>query len=118
MKKYKLWVRIRGSQTAFTLIFAQNGLAAKSLGEAQYGVGNVLSFKEVWIELRKYTMRFYEFATKSIKPKPPLTTAQAKINALKQSVENSRRQLQAERERQRREREAERTRKQLQKRYA
>jgi len=63
-------------------------------------------------------MRFYEFATKSIKPKPPLTTAQAKINALKQGVENSRRQLQAERERQRREREAERTRKQLQKRYA
>lgn len=118
MKKYKLWVRIRGSQTAFTLIFAQNGLAAKSLGEAQYGVGNVLSFKEVWIGLRKYTMRFYEFATKSIKPKPPLTTAQAKINALKQSVENSRRQLQAERERQRRERETERTRKQLQKRYA
>ena len=118
MKKYKLWVRIRGSQTAFTLIFAQNGLAAKSLGEVQYGVGNVLSFKEVWIGLRKYTMRFYEFATKSIKPKPPLTTAQAKINALKQSVENSRRQLQAERERQRREREAERTRKQLQKRYA
>ncbi len=118
MKKYKLWVRIRGSQTAFTLIFAQNGLAAKSLGEAQYGVGNVLSFKEVWIGLRKYTMRFYEFATKSIKPKPPLTIAQAKINALKQSVENSRRQLQAERERQRREREAERTRKQLQKRYA
>ncbi len=118
MKKYKLWVRIRGSQTAFTLIFAQNGLAAKLLGEAQYGVGNVLSFKEVWIGLRKYTMRFYEFATKSIKPKPPLTTAQAKINVLKQSVENSRRQLQAERERQRREREAERTRKQLQKRYA
>lgn len=47
MKKYKLWVRIKGSQTLFTLIFAQNGLAAKSLGEAQYGVGNVLSFKEV-----------------------------------------------------------------------
>lgn len=116
MKKYKLWVRIRGSQTVFTLIFAQNGLAAKSLGEAQYGVGNVLSFKEVWIELRKYTMRFYEFATRSIKPKPPLTPAQARINALKQSVENSRRQLQAERERQRKQRDTERLRKQLQQR--
>jgi hypothetical protein len=47
MKKYKLWVRIRGSQTVFTLIFAQNSLAAKHLGEAQFGIGNVLSFKQV-----------------------------------------------------------------------
>ena len=116
MKKYKLWVRIRGSQTAFTLVFAENGLAAKHLGEAQYGIGNVLSFKEVWIVLRKYTMRFYEFSTRSIKPKPPLTPAQARINSLKQNVENSRRQLQAERDRQRRQRDAEKLRKQLQQR--
>jgi capsule polysaccharide export protein KpsE/RkpR len=64
----------------------------------------------------KYKMRFYEI--QSIRPKKPLTPAQARINALKQNVENTRKQLQAERERQRRQREAERTRKQLQQRYA
>ncbi len=64
----------------------------------------------------KYKMRFYEI--QSIRPKKPLTPAQARINALKQNVDNTRKQLQAERERQRRQREAERTRKQLQTRYA
>ena len=64
----------------------------------------------------KYKMRFCEI--QSIRPKKPLTPAQARINALKQNVENTRKQLQAERERQRRQREAERTRKQLQQRYA
>jgi len=60
-------------------------------------------------------MRFYEI--KSIKPKKPLTLAQARIHALQQNVENGRKQLQAERERQRRQREAERQRNAIQKRY-
>ena len=60
-------------------------------------------------------MRFYEFSPKTIKPKPPLTPAQARINSLKQNIENGRRQLQAERDRQRRQREADRQRKLLQK---
>jgi hypothetical protein len=51
-----------------------------------------------------------------IKPKPPMTPAQARVNALKQSVERSRQQLSAERERQRRQRESERQRKLQQKR--
>ncbi len=55
-------------------------------------------------------MRFYEF--KTIKPNKPLTPAQARVNSLKQTVENVRKQLQAERERQRRQRETERARKQ------
>jgi hypothetical protein len=55
-------------------------------------------------------MRFYEF--KTIKPNKPLTPAQARINSLKQTAENVRKQLQAERERQRRQRETERARKQ------
>ena len=61
-------------------------------------------------------MRIHEIQTiKSIKP---LTPAQAKIKSLKQNVDNSKTQLQAERDRQHRQREAERQRKQLQRRNA
>jgi hypothetical protein len=44
MYKYKLWVRVNEYQTAFTIIYAENDYAAKLLGEAQYGIGNVLSY--------------------------------------------------------------------------
>jgi hypothetical protein len=44
MYKYKLWVRVNEYQTAFTIVFAENDYAAKLLGEAQYGIGNVLSY--------------------------------------------------------------------------
>lgn len=47
MKQYKLWVRINESQTTFTLVYAESAYAAKQLGEAQYGVGNVLNYTEV-----------------------------------------------------------------------
>jgi hypothetical protein len=56
-------------------------------------------------------MRIFEI--QPIKTIKPLSPAQARIKALKQNVENGRKQLQAERERQRRQRETERTRKQL-----
>ena len=45
MIRYKLWVRV-GAQTLFTVVFAENVLAAQHLGEAQYGIGNVLSCME------------------------------------------------------------------------
>jgi hypothetical protein len=48
-----------------------------------------------------------------IKPKPPMTPAQARINGLKQGVARSQEQLKGEQERQRRQREAERRRKAL-----
>ena len=41
MTRYKLWVRV-ATTTLFTVVFAENVLAAQRLGEAQYGVGNVL----------------------------------------------------------------------------
>jgi hypothetical protein len=47
MKRYLLWVRISTNQTTNTIIFAENALAAKQLGEAQYGVGNVLNYTEM-----------------------------------------------------------------------
>ena len=42
MTRYRLWVRLTPYQTANTYIFADNDYEAKLLGEAQYGVGNVL----------------------------------------------------------------------------
>lgn len=44
MKQYKLWVRVSPTQTANTIVFAENDYLAKRLGEAQYGIGNVLSY--------------------------------------------------------------------------
>lgn len=44
MYKYKLWVRINEYQTLHTIVYAENDWAAKQLGEAQYGVGNVLGY--------------------------------------------------------------------------
>ena len=44
MYRYKLWVRINEFQTVNTIVYAENDLAAKMLGEAQYGVGNVLNY--------------------------------------------------------------------------
>jgi hypothetical protein len=47
MKRYQLWVRISTTQTANTIVFAENAWEAKLLGEAQYGVGNVLNYTEI-----------------------------------------------------------------------
>ena len=58
-------------------------------------------------------MRIYELVLKPIKPKPPMSPAQARINGLKQSVERSKQQLKAESERQRQQRDNERRQKQL-----
>ena len=44
MTRYRLWVRINPYQTAHTLIYASSDYEAKMLGEAQYGVGNVLGY--------------------------------------------------------------------------
>lgn len=47
MKTYNLWVRLNQTQTANTIVYADNQLAAKMLGEHMYGVGNVLNYTEV-----------------------------------------------------------------------
>ena len=44
MTRYRLWIRLTPYQTANTYIFADNDYEAKLLGEAQYGVGNVLGY--------------------------------------------------------------------------
>ncbi len=47
MKQYRLWVRISQTQTAHTIVYADDRYTAKLLGEAQYGVGNVLGYTQV-----------------------------------------------------------------------
>ena len=47
MYKFQLWVKISDFQTAHTIVWASNGWEAKLLGEAQYGVGNVLNYTQV-----------------------------------------------------------------------
>jgi hypothetical protein len=44
MSRYRLWVRINDFETAHTYIYAENDYAARLLGEAQYGLGNVLGW--------------------------------------------------------------------------
>jgi hypothetical protein len=63
------------------------------------------------LEDGKYTMRINELIIKPIKPKPPMTLAQARIHGLKQGVERSKQQLKTERDRQRQQRDAEKLRK-------
>ena len=47
MKQYKLWVRLSQTQTTNTLVYAENAYVARLIGEAQFGVGNVLNYTEV-----------------------------------------------------------------------
>ena len=61
----------------------------------------------------KYMMRITEI-TNTIKPKPSLTPAQARIAGLKQNVERDRKRLQQERDIQRQQRSAEQQRRQRQ----
>jgi hypothetical protein len=44
MYKYRLLIRLNSYQTAETFVWASNDIDAKLLGEAQYGVGNVLTY--------------------------------------------------------------------------
>jgi hypothetical protein len=48
MYKYQLWVRINQLQTANTVVFADSDYHARQLGEAQYGVGNVLNYTRIY----------------------------------------------------------------------
>lgn len=47
MRRYELWVRLSQTQTTHTIIYASNAIDAKLLGEAQFGKGNVLNWREL-----------------------------------------------------------------------
>jgi hypothetical protein len=63
--------------------------------------------------LIKYFMRIFELVQKHIKPKPPMSLAQARLDGLKQRVDKSKQQLQTERDRQRQQLDNERIQKKL-----
>lgn len=46
MNQYTLWVRINALQTAHTTVYAMDAYQAKLLGEANFGVGNVLNYTQ------------------------------------------------------------------------
>ena len=111
MKKYLVSLRI-GGQLVKTVVFADSTIHARLLCQYKYGM-NSIAVGPVRVDEDEALL---DSTSKTIKPKPPMTPAQARINALKQGVERSKDQLHAERERQRQQREAERRRKQLQQR--
>lgn len=47
MYQYRLWVRISQTQTTHTVVTADTDYAAKQIGEALYGRGNVLNYTRV-----------------------------------------------------------------------
>ena len=47
MKRFLLWVRVGTTQTTNTIVYADNPLLAKQLGEVQFGIGNVLNYTEM-----------------------------------------------------------------------
>ena len=44
MYKYQLWIRVNPYQTLYAYVWADDDYSAKLLGEAQYGIGNVLNY--------------------------------------------------------------------------
>lgn len=48
MTKFAIWARINSYQTVNTVIFANSDYEAKMLAEAQFGVGNVLSYSRIY----------------------------------------------------------------------
>ena len=99
-----------------TVVFADSALHARLLCQYKYGM-NSIAASPVRVDEADADETLLDSTSKVVKPKPPLTPAQARINALKQGVERSREQLHAERERQRQQREVERKRRQQLKRY-
>ncbi len=47
MRQYRLWVRISQTQTTHTFVSADTDFAAKQLGEAMFGKGNVLNYTRI-----------------------------------------------------------------------
>jgi len=107
MNKYLATVRVQG-QLIKTAVFADSPLHARLLLQYQFGMAAVVMNPVLATGRAESGYRALEEVVQSIKPKPPLNPAQARIAGLKQNVERDRQQLQAERDRQRQQRENER----------
>ena len=115
MNKYLAAVRI-GGQLVKTIVFAESTTHARLLLQYKYGMNSLAASPTLIKDVGEGEEALLDSTIPTIKPKPPMSPAQARINSLKQGVERSKEQLHAERERQKKQREAERTRKQLQQR--
>ena len=105
MNKYLATVRVFG-QLIKTIVFASCEIHARLLLQYQFGM-NCIAVRP---RISNESGENYSLFDNMIKPKPPMSPAQARINGLRQSVQRSREQLKGEREKQRKEREAERMR--------
>jgi hypothetical protein len=115
MNKYLVSVRV-GGQLVKTVVFADSSTHARLLFQYKYGMNSIAASPALVKEEGDADEALLDSTIPTIKPQPPMSPAQARINSLKQGVERSKEQLHAERERQHKQREAERTRKQLQQR--
>ena len=106
MNKYLVTVRL-GGKLVKTVVFADSTIHARLLCQYKYGM-NSIAVSPVRVDEAEDDSTLLD---STIKPKPPMTPAQARIHALKQNVERSKQQLNTERERQRQQRDAERKRK-------
>ena len=112
MNKYLATVRV-GGQLVKTIVFADSTIHAKLLLQYKYGMNSIATSPVQTNEGDDDNT----LLDNTIKPKPPLSPEQARLQGLKNNVERDRQQLQAERDRQRRQRDAERLRKQQQQRF-
>ena len=108
MNKYLATVRVRGKHIK-TMVYADSAVHARLLLQYQFGMDCMVMGPQATNEAADG----YQLIDSMIKPKPPMTPAQARIKGLKQGVARSQEQLKGEQERQRRQREAERRRKAL-----
>jgi len=108
MNKYLATVRLRG-QHIKTMVYADSAVHARLLLQYQFGMDCMVMGPQATNE----DADAYSLLDNMIKPKPPMTPAQARISGLRQGVARSQEQLKGEQERQRRQREAERRRKAL-----
>ena len=106
MNKYLATVRVRG-QHIKTMVYADSAVHARLLLQYQFGMNCMVMGPQATNEAADG----YRLLDSMIKPKPPMTPAQARISGLKQGVARSQEQLKGEQERQRRQREIERRRK-------
>jgi len=113
MNKYLATVRISG-QLVKTIVFAESTIHARLLLQYKYGMNSIASSPALVNVVDEGDTALLDSKIPTIKPQPPMSIPQARINSLKQGVTRSKEQLNVERERQHKQRAVERTRQQQQ----
>jgi hypothetical protein len=113
MNKYLATVRISG-QLVKTIVFAESTIHARLLLQYKYGMNSIASSPALVNVVDEGDTALLDSKIPTIKPQPPMSIPQARINTLKQGVARSKEHLNVERERQHKQREVERTRQQQQ----